>query len=167
MHHSICSRCLCNSLTFLVLLGTGVWTAAGEMETAVRGARDVKWQPVGLSGGGGMFSPAISAADPNLMMLNCDMSAAYISVDGGRNWRMIHHAQLKSDTRCRPAFHPTDRSTIYASSGGRLRVSRDLGQTFQPIGNLRESLAGEIAICPTDPRVHAGRHTQWPLLCLA
>jgi hypothetical protein len=56
------------------------------------------WQPIGISGGGGMFTPAISPADPNLMMLNCDMSAAYISEDGGRNWRMIGHAQLRSDT---------------------------------------------------------------------
>jgi len=37
------------------------------------------WEPVGLSGGGGMFSPAISPADPDLMMINCDMSDAYIS----------------------------------------------------------------------------------------
>ncbi len=77
------------------------------------------WEPVGLSGGGGMFSPAISPADPNLMMLNCDMSAAYLSEDGGHNWRMIHHAQLRSDTQCRPAFHPSDPNVIYASSGGR------------------------------------------------
>src|SRR5438874_2133221 len=31
------------------------------------------WQPLGLSGGGAMFTPAISPADPNLMLLNCDM----------------------------------------------------------------------------------------------
>ncbi|MEN6333588.1 MAG: hypothetical protein ABFE01_04960, partial [Phycisphaerales bacterium] len=109
------------------------------------------WEPVGLSGGGGMFSPAISPANPNLMMLNCDMSAAYISEDGGHNWRMIHHAQLRSDTRCRPAFHPSNPSVIYASSGGELRVSRDRGRTFSPIGDLHESLSGEIAINPTDP----------------
>jgi photosystem II stability/assembly factor-like uncharacterized protein len=109
------------------------------------------WEPVGLSGGGGMFSPAISPANPNLMMLNCDMSAAYISEDGGHNWRMIHHAQLRSDTRCRPAFHPSNPSVIYASSGGELRVSRDRGRTFSPIGDLHESLSGEIAINPADP----------------
>lgn len=109
------------------------------------------WQPVGLSGGGGMFTPAISPSDPDLMMLNCDMSAAYVSEDGGHNWRMIHQAQLRSDTRCRPAFHPTDPQVIYASSGGRLRVSRDRGHTFAPIGDLRESLFGEIAIHPDDP----------------
>ena len=98
-----------------------------------------------------MFSPAISPADPNLMMLNCDMSAAYLSEDGGHNWRMIHHAQLRSDTQCRPAFHPSDASVIYASSGGELRVSRDRGRTFSPLGNLRQSLSGQIAINPQDP----------------
>lgn len=111
------------------------------------------WEPVGLSGGGGMFTPAISPADSNLMMLNCDMSAAYLSEDGGRNWRMIHHAQLRSDTRCRPAFHPTDPNVVFASSGGRLRVSRDRGKTFTPLGNLRDALFGEIAINPADPNV--------------
>jgi photosystem II stability/assembly factor-like uncharacterized protein len=100
-----------------------------------------------------MFSPAISPADPNLMMLNCDMSAAYISEDGGHNWRMINHAQLRSDTRCRPGFHPSDPNIIYASSGGRLRISRDRGRTFSPIGDLRQSLNGEIAINPSDPKV--------------
>src|SRR5579864_505020 len=111
------------------------------------------WEPVGLSGGGGMFTPAISSADPNLMMLNCDMSAAYISEDGGHNWRMIHQAQLRSDTACRPAFHPANPEIVYASSGGRLKVSRDRGKTFRFIGNLRESLAGEIAINASDPRL--------------
>jgi len=109
------------------------------------------WEPLGLSGGGGMFSPAISPADPNLMMLHCDMSAAYISEDGGRNWRMIHHAQLRSDTQCRPGFHPSDPNVIHASSGGRLRISRDRGRTFAPLGNLKESLSGEIAVNSSDP----------------
>jgi len=116
-------------------------------------AKQVVWEPVGLSGGGGMFTPAISAADPNLMMLNCDMSAAYVSSDGGRNWRMIHQAQLRADTRCRPAFHPLDPNIIYASSRGQLRISRDQGQTFTPIGDLRQSLYGEVAISPSDPNV--------------
>ena len=85
-----------------------------------------------------MFTPAISPVDRNLMMLNCDMSAAYITEDGGRNWRMIHHAQLRSDTGCRPAFHPTDANIIYASSGGQLKISRDRGKTFAPIGSLQD-----------------------------
>ncbi len=114
-------------------------------------ASPLRWEPVGLSGGGGLFAPAISPADPSLMMVNCDMSAAYISEDGGHNWRMIHQAQLRSDTRCRPAFHPTDPAIIYASSGGRLRISHDRGHAFSPLGDLRDSLQGEIAISPVHP----------------
>lgn len=127
--------------------------------SAAASAAQGEWEPVGLSGGGAMFAPAISAADPNLMMINCDMGAAYISEDGGHNWRMINHLELGSDTGCRPAFHPTDPNVIFASSGGRLRVSRDRGHTFKSIGNLREGLRGEIAIDPADVKVMlAGTH---------
>ncbi|MBN1506446.1 MAG: hypothetical protein JW955_06350 [Sedimentisphaerales bacterium] len=139
---------------FLLATSLLVLTDCGWGQSSLRNPKSEihDWEPVGLSGGGGMFSPAISQADPNLMMLNCDMSAAYISEDGGHTWRMIHHGQLRSDTQCRPGFHPSDPNVIYASSGGRLRISRDKGRTFTPIGNLRPSLAGEIAINPSDPR---------------
>ena len=100
-----------------------------------------------------MFSPAISPVNPDLMMINCDMGAAYISRDGGHNWRMIHHRQLRSDTRCRPAFHPADARIIYASSRGQLRMSRDGGLTFSPLGDLKASLYGEIAMNPSDPEI--------------
>jgi photosystem II stability/assembly factor-like uncharacterized protein len=66
---------------------------------------------------------------------------------------MIHHAQLHSDTACRPAFHPTDPNILYASSGGRLKINRDRGRTFAPIGNIKDSLGGEITINPSDPKV--------------
>jgi photosystem II stability/assembly factor-like uncharacterized protein len=111
------------------------------------------WRPVGISGGGAMFAPAISPADPNMMMLNCDMSGVYISDDGGHNWNLIHHAQLQSDIECRPAFHPSNPNTIYASSNGRLKISRDRGKTFEALGNLKDSLGGEIAINPSDPKL--------------
>ena len=138
--------------SYLVRLAFGLCLLIGFLP-ANSSAQVSAWQPVGISGGGGMFTPAISPADPNLMMLNCDMSAAYISGDGGRNWRMIGHAQLRSDTACRPAFHPTDSKIIYASSGGRLKMSRDQGKTFAPIGNLRDSLGGEIAINSSDAKI--------------
>ncbi len=139
----------------IVLLLLLSWGSRGLCKplSANLGSEIRNWKPVGLSGGGGMFSPAISPADPNLMMLNCDMSAAYISEDGGHNWRIIHQAQLRTDTQCRPRFHPSDAHVIYASSRGRLKISRDCGWTFTPIGNIKNSLAGEIAINPSDPRV--------------
>ena len=134
-------------LLFLSFQPTAQPAAAVDAETPPT------WQPLGLSGGGAMFTPAISPVDPNLMMLNCDMSAAYLSEDGGRNWRMINHAQLRSDIRCRPAFHPSNRDILYASSDGRLRISRDRGHTFSPLGNLDDNLSGEIAISPLNPEL--------------
>src|SRR4051794_28057803 len=95
-----------------------------------------KWEPIGLSGGGAMFTPAISPANPKRMMLNCDMSGAYTSADGGKNWRMIAHDQLHASTRCKPAFHPSDPETIFAADGDSgLKVSHDGGVRWAKIGN--------------------------------
>jgi hypothetical protein len=114
-----------------------------------------RWEPTGLSGGGAMFSPAISPADPKLMMIHCDMSAAYLSRDGGRTWRMIPTTVLGSNTRCRPAFHPTDRQVIYSASGwhGRLMVSKDGGESWTPLGDLKAALCGEISLDPGNPNL--------------
>ena len=139
------------AVILIVSLGCIPQPARAENRGAPRQEDSSSWEPIGLSGGGGMFAPAISPADPDLMMLNCDMSGAYISEDGGHHWRMIHHAQLRSDTRCQPGFHPTNPDVIYASSRGQLRISRDRGRTFVPIGDLKESLYGQIAINPSDP----------------
>ena len=111
------------------------------------------WEPVGLSGGGGMFSPAISPTDPNLMMLSCDMSGAYVSEDGGRHWRMIHHQQLQGNTRCRPGFHPKDRNIIYMADGwgGGLKVTHDRGSHWEAIGDLPGTPTGQIYINPANP----------------
>jgi hypothetical protein len=110
------------------------------------------WEPIGLSGGGGMFSPAISPADPNLMMLSCDMSGAYLSQDGGRHWRMIHHQQLQGNTRCRPGFHPHDRNTIYMADGWQgLKVTHDRGLHWAKIGDLPGVPTGHIYLDPYHP----------------
>ncbi|MHB8860826.1 MAG: VPS10 domain-containing protein [Pirellulaceae bacterium] len=150
MCHSLLQQ-LPRRLPFLLFLLSAAF-ALCPPGGAVR-SQDVAWEPLGLSGGGGMFTPTISPVDPNLMLINCDMSGAYISRDGGHHWRMINHLQLRSDTGCRPAFHPQDPHVLYASSGGQLRVSRDGGETFAPIGNLEKSLGGEIAIHPVDPHL--------------
>jgi photosystem II stability/assembly factor-like uncharacterized protein len=109
-----------------------------------------KWHSVGLSGGGAMFTPAISPHDPKLMVLNCDMSCAFRTADGGRTWEMIHHRYLRGNTRCRPVFHPTDPNVVYAANGweGGLRVSRDRGKTWQPLGDGLDNGLIELAVDP-------------------
>jgi len=127
--------------------------SAQAQETSSPPAVHFDWEPVGLGGGGAMFTPAISPADPDRMMLNCDMSGAYQSRDGGQSWALIPYRQLPGNIRCRPAFHPLDPQVVFAAGGwaGSLHVSRDGGQTFQPIGDLKSELIGEIAIDPDQP----------------
>ncbi len=94
------------------------------------------WQPLGLGGGGAMFSLAGCPIDPNVMMLSCDMSGAYVSRDAGRTWRMIHHRQLRGCTSCSPVFHPSLAGRVYGAGGwsGRLRASDDYGETWKEYG---------------------------------
>ena len=117
------------------------------MSLAVVGAHsDEPWQPVGLGGSGGMFALAVSPLDPQLMMVNCDMSGAYITRDGGRTWHMIDHRMLSSSTRCSPLFHPTVPGRIYAISGdaNELRLSEDAGITWRPLLKDRPPWRGPI-----------------------
>jgi photosystem II stability/assembly factor-like uncharacterized protein len=136
-----------------MMVALGAKTPTGGQAQAASGAVDYDWQPIGICGGGGMFAPAISPIDPNLMMINCDMSGAYISRDGGKHWQMINHLQLTGNTRCKPGFHPKDINTIYAASGweGGLKVSHDGGAQWKKIGNLQEGVCGGIAFDPDYP----------------
>ena len=111
------------------------------------------WEPVGLGGSGGMFAMAVSPVDPRLMMLNCDMSGAYVSRDAGRTWRMIHASMLHSNTRCCPAFHPTLAGRIYAVSGGsnEIRVSDDAGATWRPLSKAKPPWTGPIGLLYVAP----------------
>jgi photosystem II stability/assembly factor-like uncharacterized protein len=112
------------------------------------------WEPVGLSGGGMVYQAAISPADPDVMMLGCDMTGTYITSDGGRHWRLIDHRQLRSDHLCQPAFHPKDRRIVYAPHGYTwiLKVSRDLGEHWRTLSFVPTGLRGEIKIDPDYPQ---------------
>jgi photosystem II stability/assembly factor-like uncharacterized protein len=83
------------------------------------------WHILGPGGGGAMFYPAISPRNPNLVLVACDMTGAYISNDGGNSWRLF-------DLR-RPVtfftFDPADPKVIYAGAGVLWR-STDGGKTW-------------------------------------
>ena len=135
--------------------------------SALRGVRRARrsrrhsfcaWTSIGLGGGGAMYTPAISPADPSLILLSCDMSGVYRSTDGGKNWEMIHYRQLTSSTRVRPAWHPTDPNVAFAAGrfGG---ASEDDAGHRQDL----ERRTGEPLRCQRDrdrsrpPAIDAGR----------
>jgi len=95
------------------------------------------WQSVGLGGGGGIFVPATSPHDPDLMFCASDMSGVYRSTDGGRSWRMIHFRDLSGAIGWPVVFHPTDPKVLYCIPSGYnppvLKVSRDAGVTWRAL----------------------------------
>ena len=99
-----------------------------------------------------MYTPAISPADPNRILLSCDMSGAYRSTDGGKNWEMIHFRQLTGSTKVSPAWHPTDPDVAFASSGwqGTLKLTRDGGKTWNDVPGFPAPILA-IAIDPGRP----------------
>ncbi|MBN2287722.1 MAG: hypothetical protein JXQ83_00220 [Candidatus Glassbacteria bacterium] len=80
------------------------------------------WRVIGPGGGGGIFLPTISPFDPDLVLTHCDMTAAYITYDGGGSWRMFNLWNVPSDFE----FDPGDPETIYAACRGYLH-SEDRG----------------------------------------
>ena len=83
---------------------------------------DHSWRVIGPGGGGGVLKPTISPFDENIVMTHCDMTAAYLSVDGGINWDMKNLWTVPEDFE----FDPLDRSTIYVATRG-YRHSEDRG----------------------------------------
>jgi len=104
-------------------------------------AIDVDWKPVGIGGGGGIYSPSISPHDEKLMFVACDMGGWYRSTDGGNHWRMCDGQQVRK-VNFPAVFHPTDPNVLYVGTRGGLKRSRDRGKTW-------EHIAG--AFKPDDP----------------
>ena len=107
------------------------------------------WRAAGVSGGGGTETPAISPHDPEVMLLNCDMSGAYRTTDGGRSWTLFHWRQLMGCPFCAPVFHPSDAKLVFAahSYAATLRRSMDGGATWEPYG---EGLPGDLRVLAID-----------------
>ena len=127
---------------------------AGAVETFRKKILVDGWEPVGLSGGGGMFTPAYSPIVPGLVMLSCDMGAEYLSRDGGRTWRMIPFRKLRANIRCTPAFHPTDPDVIvFGAPDGTIMVSRDQGENWQSLGKIAGRCRGAVVFDYDNPEL--------------
>jgi photosystem II stability/assembly factor-like uncharacterized protein len=86
-----------------------------------------------------MFYPAISPHNPNLVLVACDMTGAYISEDGGNSWRIF---DLRHPVAFF-AFDPADPKVIYAGAGVLWR-SADGGKTWALMYPSPKSVKGLI-----------------------
>ena len=109
---------LVSCLSFLLLSGCGnTVTTTDYPESA--------WKVIGPGGGGGIMKPTISPIDENIVMYHCDMTAAYITLDGGHSWKINNLWNVPEDFE----FDPVDEHTIYVATRG-FSHSEDRGSGF-------------------------------------
>src|SRR4029450_2201138 len=101
------------------------WGPRERRRWGVRGAeaprpRLDRWEVIGPGGGGTMTHPTISPHDPNVVLVGCDMTGAYITHDGGESWRMFNLGTVVSSF----ALDPEPPDVIYAGSPALLRSAR-------------------------------------------
>ncbi|MGD0002507.1 MAG: hypothetical protein ABSE21_20620, partial [Bryobacteraceae bacterium] len=111
--------------------------AAPVPAAAPGGARNDAWEVIGPGGGGSMYHPTISPHDPNVALVGCDMTGAYLTRDGGKSWRMINLRGVAQFF----VFDPSNANTIYIYSVGLWR-STDAGATWALVHPNPKSVTG-------------------------
>ncbi len=86
------------------------------------------WKIIGPGGGGTMISPTISPHDPRIVVEHCDMTGAYITLDGALSWRMFNLRAVVNTF----AFDPRNPRVIYAGNQALWR-SEDTGRTWSMV----------------------------------
>jgi hypothetical protein len=95
------------------------------------------WQVLGPGGAGAQFNPTVSPVDSNLVLLDCDMTGAYISEDGGNSWRMFNRRGVVRFFD----LDPLNSNIIYAATEGLYR-STDKGRTWRLLNPEPDSVTG-------------------------
>ena len=106
-------------LLFVILMAN---TGCKNSQKVKNTAGASTWKVIGPGGGGGVLKPTISPFDENFVMTHCDMTAAYVSLDGGENFEMKNLWNVPEDFE----FDPADSNTVYAATRG-FRHSEDRG----------------------------------------
>ena len=80
------------------------------------------WKVIGPGGGGGILLPTISPFDENFVLTHCDMTGAYVTYNGGVDWRMFNLWTVPNDFE----FDPVNPNIVYTATHG-YRYSEDRG----------------------------------------
>ena len=88
--------------------------------------RQIEWKPIGIGGGGSMFSAAVSPHDPDMAFVSCDMTGSMVTYNGGESWKMFSLSHMVRYF----VFDPVDPDVVYANSFA-LFKSEDKGQTWK------------------------------------
>ena len=78
-----------SSLALFGLVATYLAVPTVQTGVSLSAPRFDAWRILGPGGGGAQFYPAVSPHDPNLVLVACDMTGAYISENGGQSWRLF------------------------------------------------------------------------------
>jgi photosystem II stability/assembly factor-like uncharacterized protein len=114
------------------------------------------WVILGPGGGGCVHTLTVSPHRPDTLVVSCDMTAGYITHDGGKTWREFN---LKS-RQYAYAFDPLDPDTIYVGTTGLFR-SEDNGDTWRLIFPDPKAVTGETRL--NDEANHSFISTDnWP-----
>jgi len=111
-----------------ITIATGIFmlaACAGRTNNAPDDPQSPKkqeWSVIGPGGGGGVLKPTVSPFNENFVMTHCDMTAAYVSHNGGKNWEMKNLYNVPDDFE----FDPDDSNTVYIATRGFLH-SEDRG----------------------------------------
>jgi len=99
-------------------------TAAPRAPDFLQPQRLDAWRIIGPGGCGTFYYPAISPHDSNLVFATTDMTACYVSENGGRTWRTFN---LRHS--CNFVFDPKLPNRVFAIAAGLWR-SDDRGHTW-------------------------------------
>jgi photosystem II stability/assembly factor-like uncharacterized protein len=137
MFHKVFQGLLSVSLCFLLISGCGKSQKLSSDEQAAEGANS--WQVIGPGGGGAQFEPTISPHDPDNVFVRCDMTGAYVSLDGGGSWRMFNLRTVVRDFE----FDPNNPGVVYAANNGLYR-SENRGGVWSLIYPDPKNITGEL-----------------------
>ena len=88
-----------------------------ESPTQIPDLSHRSWQVLGPGGGGAQHRPMIGPHDPGTVIVNCDMTGAYITRNGGATWRKFNLRSVVA-SRAYDSVHP---EVMYVGCSGVFR----------------------------------------------